>query len=353
MADSKHTPSAPMTYADAGVDTAKAGHLVQSIPTIAAQTHRPGVMGKIGAFGAFFSIPNHYKNPLLVSGTDGVGTKLLLAHQLNKHDTIGIDLVAMCANDIVCHGAEPLFFLDYYATGALDLAQSQAILTGIAAGCTQAHAALIGGETAEMPGVYDGHDYDLAGFCVGAVEADRVIDGRAVCAGDVLIALPASGPHANGYSLIRQVVAQADLDYDSPFEDSTLGDYLLKPTPLYVKPVLSLIDHLPVHGIANITGGGLFENIPRTLPDDLYAEIDQRTWTWPAIFQWLQDAGNITDHEMASSFNVGIGMVVIIKASDVAPALAHLSALGLDAWQVGTVRQKPSQDAPSVDLING
>ncbi|MCB1826777.1 MAG: phosphoribosylformylglycinamidine cyclo-ligase [Coxiellaceae bacterium] len=342
---SKQNSENGLTYQDAGVDIDKANQLVNDIKKIAKKTHRPGVVAELGGFGAFFQIPEHYQQPLLVSGTDGVGTKLKLAHLLNRHDTIGIDLVAMCVNDIICHGAEPLFFLDYYATGELDPSQSTDIIKGIGKGCELSGAALIGGETAEMPGMYNGKDYDLAGFCVGVVERSKVIDGHAVQVGDAIIALASSGPHSNGYSLIRKVVEHANANYDDAFEDSTLGEVLLTPTRLYAKSILNLIKHVDVHGIANITGGGLLENIPRCLPEGTQAVLDKNSWKRPAIFKWLQENGNISNDEMHRSFNVGVGMVVVIPNNDVETALACLKATNENAWIIGKVEssnQKPA-----------
>lgn len=334
-----------LTYQDAGVDIEKANQLVEEIKTISKKTHRPGVVSELGGFGAFFQIPEHYKQPLLVSGTDGVGTKLKLAHALNDHSTIGIDLVAMCVNDIICHGAEPLFFLDYYATGKLNPSQSLDIIKGIGKGCQLAGAALIGGETAEMPGMYQGDDYDLAGFCLGVVERNKVIDGNAVQVGDQLIALASSGPHSNGYSLIRKVVEQCGAHYDDPFEKSTLGKTLLTPTRIYAKSILTLLKNFDVHGIANITGGGLLENIPRCLPQGTKAVLDKNSWQRPPIFQWLQEQGNISDNEMHRSFNVGVGMVIAIAEHDIETALACLKTAGETAWIIGSVQSSNEKSA--------
>jgi len=338
-----------LTYQDAGVDIEKASALVDDIKTIAKKTKRPGVLEDIGGFGAFFEIPTHYKQPILVSGTDGVGTKLKLANILNRHDTIGIDLVAMCANDIICHGAEPLFFLDYYATGQLDTTQSKAILTGIGKGCELSGCALIGGETAEMPGMYQGSEYDLAGFCVGVVEKQKIIDGSQVKVGDTIIALASSGPHSNGYSLVRKVVETAGADYNDAFEDTTLGDALLTPTRLFVKSIQTLIKQINVHGIANITGGGLHENIPRCLPANTQAIIQQNSWELPRIFQWLQEKGRISDFEMQRSFNVGVGMVICVAKEDAEQALDLITATGEQAWVIGEV-QSSNQSKPSVKV---
>ena len=342
---SKSTKPDGLTYQDAGVDIEKANKLVSDIKSIASQTHRPGVIDDIGGFGAFFEIPSHYKNPLLVSGTDGVGTKLKLANALNRHDTIGIDLVAMCANDIICHGAEPLFFLDYYATGHLDLAQSKDILTGIARGCKLAGCALIGGETAEMPGMYQGKDYDLAGFCVGVVEKVKVIDGHSVQIGDTLIALASSGPHSNGYSLIRKVIEMTKASYDDAFEDKSLGEVLLTPTRIYAKPILTLLKQADVHGLANITGGGLLDNVPRFLPTGTQAMIDKNSWEWPTIFHWLQKEGNIAEAEMQRSFNLGVGMVICVSKQSADQALDLLNATDETAWVIGSVESSNDQSS--------
>ena len=336
-----------LTYQDAGVDIEKANALVADIKTIANKTQRPGVINDIGGFGAFFEIPSHYKQPILVSGTDGVGTKLKLANAMDRHDTIGIDLVAMCANDIICHGAEPLFFLDYYATGHLDPKQAKAIFTGIGEGCKLAGCALIGGETAEMPGIYQGQDYDLAGFCVGVVEKKKIIDGSHVQVGDTLIALASSGPHSNGYSLIRKVIEQSKASYDDTFEDSTLGETLLTPTRMLVRSILALLKQVDIHGIANITGGGLLENIPRFLPAGTQASIDASSWEWPAIFSWLQKQGKITDDEMQRSFNVGVGMVVSVPYDVSEKAQDLLTAAGERAWVIGRIESSNGK-SPSV-----
>lgn len=334
-----------LTYQDAGVDIEKANQLVENIKKIAKKTYRSGVVNELGGFGAFFQIPEHYQQPLLVSGTDGVGTKLKLSNTLDCYDTIGIDLVAMCVNDIICHGAEPLFFLDYYATGQLNSKQSTDIVRGIGQGCELAGAALIGGETAEMPGVYNGNDYDLAGFCVGVVERAKVIDGHTVQVGDTIIALASSGPHSNGYSLIRKIVEVASADYKDPFEKSTLGNALLTPTRIYTKSILNLLKHVDVRGIANITGGGLLENIPRCLPQGTKAILDKNSWEYPAIFKWLQEQGNISNHEMHRSFNVGVGMIVVVPEKETDIALDCLTAAGENVWVIGSVQsshQKPA-----------
>lgn len=330
---SQHT-----TYKDAGVDIDKANALVDDIKVIAKRTHRPGILAGIGGFGAMFEIPNHYKEPVLVSGTDGVGTKLKLAMECNKHDTIGIDLVAMCANDIICCGAEPLFFLDYYATGKLNTQQAKDVISGIGKGCELSGCALIGGETAEMPGMYSGDDYDLAGFCVGAVEKSRIIDGSKVHVGDQLIGIASSGPHSNGYSLIRHVIDKNNIDLDTELDGKPLKDWLLAPTKLYAKTIHALLNEVEVHALAHITGGGLTENIPRVLPEGTQAHIDYDSWQWPAIFTWLQETGHIAFEEMIKSFNVGIGMVVVVKAEQLSLALDTLSGLHETAIHIGEIR---------------
>lgn len=343
------TFSEPLTYRDAGVDISAGDAFVQAIKPLVKQTHRPGVLGGIGGFGALFELPlDRYRRPVLVSGTDGVGTKLKLAVEMQQHDTIGIDLVAMCANDILTLGAEPLFFLDYFATGKLQLDAAEAILRGIANGCQQAKAALVGGETAEMPGVYQGDDYDLAGFCVGIVEKDAIIDGSRIQAGHVMIALASSGPHSNGYSLIRHVLARGHHSLNTPLEGKPLGAWLLEPTRIYVDSVLSLMSQLPLDGLVHITGGGLVENIPRILPAGLYAQIDARSWQWPAVFSWLATHGNIPTPEMYRTFNMGVGMVVIVAPEHADRALAVLTQRGEHAWRLGTIETTPNSDAPRV-----
>lgn len=338
-----------LSYKKAGVDIERANALVSDIRQIATRTRRPGVMGSIGSFGALFEIPSHYRKPILVSGTDGVGTKLKLAIEMNKHDTIGIDLVAMCVNDVACLGAEPLFFLDYFATGRLNSAQALAILTGIGKGCELAGAALIGGETAEMPGMYHGDDYDLAGFCVGVVEKDHIIDGSQVQIGDCLIGVASSGPHSNGYSLIRKVIEKAQARLDMPFEQSTLGETLLTPTRIYIPALKALQKSLTVHAIAHITGGGLVENLPRVLPAKTKAVLQQRSWQWPPIFQWLQQQGNIETAEMARAFNIGVGLVICVNKRDADTALGVLKATGETAWVLGHIES--SDHPPSVELV--
>ena len=320
-----------LTYKDSGVDITKGNQLIEKIKPIAKSTIRPGVLAGLGGFGAMFEIPiDRYKNPVLISGTDGVGTKLMVAEMLNKHDTIGIDLVAMCVNDLIVQGAEPLFFLDYYATGSLNEEVATSVISGIGEGCIQSGCALIGGETAEMPGMYKGEEYDLAGFCVGIVEKNKIIDGSKVSAGDQLIALGSSGPHSNGYSLIRKV-----LEKSKP--SSSQLNSLIEPTKIYVKSILSLIQNLPVHAISHITGGGLLENIPRVLPKHLAANLDQNSWELPQIFKWLQSEGNIDTMEMYRVLNCGVGMVVIVPKALSGEAIKILKSCGENAWLIGEV----------------
>ena len=326
-----------LNYKEAGVDIEQANALVADIRKIAARTRRPGVLGNIGSFGALFEIPPRYRQPVLVSGTDGVGTKLKLAVEMNKHDTIGIDLVAMCVNDVACLGAEPLFFLDYFATGRLDSSQALAILTGIGKGCEIAGAALIGGETAEMPGLYQDQDYDLAGFCVGAVEKDQVIDGSEVQIGDCLIAIASSGPHSNGYSLIRKVLSNVQAPLTRTFGQSTLGETLLTPTRIYIPALKALQKTVRVHAIAHITGGGLIDNLPRVLPPHTQALIESQSWEIPEIFQWLEEQGQIARTEMWRAFNMGVGMVISIARRDADTALDTLRASGESAWILGHI----------------
>ena len=338
-----------MSYRAAGVNIEAGNRLVERIRPHAARTLRPGVIGSLGGFGALFELPlDRYRQPVLVSGADGVGTKLKLALELNRHDTIGIDLVAMCANDIVVAGAEPLFFLDYYATGRLDVDIAEAVVAGIATGCKMAGAALTGGETAEMPGIYDGSDYDLAGFCVGVVEKERLIDGCRVNPGDVVIGIAASGPHSNGYSLIRKILQKSGARLDAKFENGSLGEALLTPTRIYVKSLLQLIDTVDVHAMAHITGGGLPENLPRVLPAGRIAVIDTRSWQRPAIFDWLQKYGAVENAEMYRTFNCGIGMVVCVARDDQDLALRKLHDLGESAWVIGDV--VAGDGAPHIEL---
>jgi phosphoribosylformylglycinamidine cyclo-ligase len=326
-----------LNYRAAGVDIDAGDALVEAIKPLAARTRREGMLDNLGGFGALFEIPSGYRQPVLVSGTDGVGTKLKLAIESGIHDTIGIDLVAMCANDIIVQGAEPLFFLDYYATGKLDNSIATAVIAGIAEGCVQAGAALIGGETAEMPGMYAEEDYDLAGFCVGVVEKDRLITGKETQPGDALIALGSTGPHSNGYSLVRKVIEVTDARLDQAFGDSTLGQALMKPTRIYVKSILTLLESIKVNSIAHITGGGLPGNLPRVLPDNCKAVINTKSWQWPAVFSWLQDGGNIETSEMYRTFNCGVGMVLAVPSDAANQAIALLEQAGETAWQIGEI----------------
>lgn len=339
-----------LSYSDAGVDIDAGNDLVEQIKPLAARTKRPGVIAGLGGFGALFEVPlDRYKEPLLVSGTDGVGTKLRLAMQMEKHDTIGIDLVAMCVNDLIVQGAEPLFFLDYYATGKLDNATAVSVVDGIATGCEQAGAALIGGETAEMPGMYEEGDYDLAGFSVGIVEKSEVIDGSKVKAGDVLIGMASSGPHSNGYSLIRKILEVSGADINSDLNGKPLGQQLLEPTRIYVKPLLVLMQALPVHALAHITGGGLTENLPRVLPNHTEAEIVRDSWQWPAVFEWLQQQGNVKEEEMVRTFNCGVGMVVVVAEEHAEKAISLLNEQGEQAWKLGTITAS-EQETPNVSF---
>ncbi len=330
--------SKPLSYRDAGVDIDAGNALVERIKPAVKTTLRPGVVTGLGGFGGLFRLdPDRYRRPVLVSGTDGVGTKLMLARMLGRHDTIGIDLVAMCVNDILACGAEPLFFLDYFATGRLELDQAQQVIEGIADGCRQAGCALIGGETAEMPGMYGDGDYDLAGFTVGVVEEDAIIDGAQIRAGHRLLGLSSSGPHSNGYSLIRKVLERSGADPASDLDGRTLGEALLAPTRIYVRTVLELLERQPIHGIAHITGGGITENIVRVLPDDLGIEVDTSAWRRPPVFDWLQDAGGIEPSEMLRTFNCGIGLVLVVP-EDAADAVAGAArALGEDCTDIGVV----------------
>ncbi|HKV96521.1 MAG TPA: phosphoribosylformylglycinamidine cyclo-ligase [Gammaproteobacteria bacterium] len=328
----------PLTYRDAGVDIDAGDTLVERIAPAAARTHRPEVLGGIGGFGALVEIPAGYHHPVLVSGTDGVGTKLKLAVESSRHDGIGIDLVAMCVNDIVVAGAEPLFFLDYYASGKLDVDIAQSVITGIARGCELAGCALVGGETAELPGMYQGKDYDLAGFAVGVVEKSRILDGRAVKAGDAVIGLASSGPHANGYSLIRKVLQQSGAKLEQRIDGRALIEVLLAPTRIYVKTLLALMKEIPLHALAHITGGGLLENIPRVLPAGLGVELNSKSWPRPPIFDWLAREGNIAEREMYRTFNMGLGMVLCVAPADAERILARLKRADEPAWRIGEVR---------------
>ncbi len=331
-------PRASLTYRDAGVDIDAGDALVDAIKPIAASTNRPGVLAGIGGFGALFQVPpGRYREPVLVASTDGVGTKLKLAIELKRHDTIGIDLVAMCVNDVVVQGAEPLFFLDYFATGRLDNTLAQSVIAGIGEGCRQAGAALIGGETAEMPGMYQNEDYDLAGFCVGVVEKSAIIDGSAVKPNDTLIGLASTGAHSNGYSLIRKILQVRKTKLDQTLDGRALGEVLLAPTRIYVRSLLALMQAMPLHAAAHITGGGLPGNVPRVLPAGTRAVLDSRAWRRPAVFNWLQENGNVDDAEMHRTFNCGLGMVLAVDPADAERALALLAQHGETASIVGHI----------------
>lgn len=326
-----------LSYKDAGVDIDAGNALVENIKGAVKRTTRPEVMGGLGGFGSICQLPTGYKEPVLVAGTDGVGTKLRLAIDLQKHDTVGIDLVAMCVNDLIVQGAEPLFFLDYYATDKLDVDVASAVVSGIADGCVLSGCALVGGETAEMPGMYHKGDYDIAGFCVGVAEKSRVIDGTKVAAGDQLIALASSGAHSNGFSLIRKVLEVNNTDTNELLNGKSIGDHLIEPTKIYVKSVLELLKQVDVHALSHITGGGFWENIPRVLPESAQAIVDGDSWQWPEIFNWLQDKGNITTHEMYRTFNCGVGMIIVVPADAVAQSIEILTAHGENAWHIGEI----------------
>jgi len=337
-----------ISYKDAGVDIEAGNQLVDSIKHIAKATHQPGVLSGLGGFGALFELPmQDYKQPVLVSCTDGVGTKLRLAIDAKKHDTVGIDLVAMCANDLIVQGAKPLFFLDYYATGKLDVAVAKEVIKGIGDGCLQSSMALVGGETAEMPGMYDKADFDLAGFCVGIVDKENILDGSQVKAGDTLIALASSGPHSNGYSLIRKVLEKQDKPETIKLDGQSLIDVLLTPTRIYVKTILSLLQSHKIHGIAHITGGGLTENLPRIMPNNTQAIINTNSWKLPAVFHWLQQEGNIATEEMRRTFNCGVGMVLCVDAQQANPCVDTLNNMGEQAWILGQL-ETSEQSEPHV-----
>ena len=338
-------PSKSLTYRDAGVDIDAGDELVENIKPYARKTMRPEVLAGIGGFGALCGIPAKYREPVLVSGTDGVGTKLKLAFELDRHDTIGIDLVAMSVNDILVQGAEPLFFLDYFACGKLDVATATQVVKGIAAGCEQAGCALIGGETAEMPGMYPAGEYDLAGFAVGVVEKSKIIDGKSIAAGDAVLGLAASGAHSNGYSLIRRIIARNKIDLSSQIDGKTLSDLILAPTRIYVKSMLKLMAELPVKGLAHITGGGIVDNVPRILPEHLTARLTRASWPLPPLFAWLQRQGNVADDEMLRVFNCGIGMVVIVAAEHAQRAGEALRAAGETVWPIGRIETRNKNEA--------
>lgn len=343
MTETSTSPATPsLSYKDAGVDIDAGNALVDRIKHVAKRTTRPEVLGGLGGFGALCELPAGYTHPVLVSGTDGVGTKLRLAMDLGKHDTIGIDLVAMCVNDLIVAGAEPLLFLDYYATGKLDVDIAANVVTGIGAGCELAGCALVGGETAEMPGMYEGSDYDLAGFCVGVVEKADILDGSKVAEGDMLLGLASSGPHSNGYSLIRKILEVSNASLTDTVDGQPLGDALMAPTRIYVKSLLSMMrdTDIPVHALSHITGGGLLENIPRVLPDTLAAHVDLATWQRPEVFNWLQAQGNVSETEMHRVLNCGIGMVIVVPQADAERAMSHLQAQGETVYQIGQIIQR-------------
>ena len=340
QSDSNKSSSQSLSYRDAGVDIDAGAELIEQIKPHVARTMRPEVMGGLGGFGALFEIPlDRYKQPVLVSGTDGVGTKLKLALQMNRHDTIGIDLVAMCVNDILVLGAEPLYFLDYYATGKLDNTVAADVIKGIAEGCHQAGAALTGGETAEMPGMYGEGDYDLAGFCVGIVEKQAIIDSSKVAVGDKLIGIASSGPHSNGYSLIRKVLEVSQADLNQACGEQTLGEALLAPTRIYVKSIHAVLKQVDVHAMSHITGGGLLENLPRVMPENTRASLQASAWEMPEVFKWLQQAGNIKTQEMYRTFNCGIGMVLAVAEQDLQATLDALQNAGEQAFVLGDITE--------------
>lgn len=344
------TAKQSISYRDAGVDIDAGNALIERIKPLAKATLRQGVLTEVGGFGGLFGIDtDKYTDPVLVSGTDGVGTKLKLAFEMDRHDTIGIDLVGMCVNDIIVQGAEPLFFLDYFATGKLSIDQAESVIKGIADGCTRSGCALLGGETAEMPGMYGAGEYDLAGFCVGIVNRDKIIDGSGIKSGDAIIGLASSGPHSNGYSLIRKIIEVGQHSLDQPFSDTTLGNALLEPTRLYIRSLLALMDEITVEGMAHITGGGLLENLPRVMPQQTVANIDTGSWQWPAIFQWIQTEGNVETDEMYRTFNCGIGMCVIVKPDLADQAIQLLTDSGEQAHLIGSIAEHDSE-TPFVDL---
>jgi phosphoribosylformylglycinamidine cyclo-ligase len=337
--------SQSLSYRDAGVDIDAGDSLVEKIKPFAKRTMRPEVLGDLGGFGALVEISQKYRQPVLVSGTDGVGTKLKLAFEWDQHDTVGIDLVAMSVNDILVQGAEPLFFLDYFACGKLDVERAAAVIKGIAAGCEQSGCALIGGETAEMPGMYPDGEYDLAGFAVGVVEKEQVINGRSIVAGDIVLGLASNGIHSNGYSLVRKIIERAQPELDAEFENGkTLRQAIIAPTRLYVKPVLAALKQFTIKGMAHITGGGISENVPRILPDNTVAAIDVQSWPLPKLFQWLQQAGQVDIQEMYRTFNCGIGMVMIVDAADAVAVQHFLQQQGETVYQIGTIRTRQGDE---------
>jgi len=333
------TASKQSGYESAGVSITRGDRFLSRIRSCVKETHGPEVLAELGGFGALFDLSAiTYRQPVLVSGTDGVGTKSTLAIELDRHNTIGLDLVAMCVNDILVQGAEPLFFLDYFACSTLNVDTASEVVKGIAQGCTIADCALVGGETAEMPGMYQPGEYDLAGFCVGVVEKDHIITGAAVTQDDILIALPSSGPHANGYSLIRKILRDSNTGLTDKLDDNVFADILLAPTRIYKKTVFSLLGEVKINAISHITGGGLIENLPRVIPEGLYVDIDAHSWQWPDIFKWLQEMGNIDTQEMYRTFNCGVGMVLVVNAADVEKTLKMLDEIGEHGWVIGSVR---------------
>jgi phosphoribosylformylglycinamidine cyclo-ligase len=348
MPTDKPAASPGLTYRDAGVDIDAGDALVDRIKPFARRTMRPGVLAGIGGFGALFEVPKNYREPVLVSGTDGVGTKLKLAFQLNRHDTVGVDLVAMSVNDILTLGAEPLFFLDYYACGRLDVASAADVVKGIATGCERAGCALIGGETAEMPGMYPAGEYDLAGFAVGVVEKSKIIDGSTIAEGDVVLGLASDGIHSNGYSLVRKVIDVSGTDLSMSLGGKPLAELILTPTRIYVKPVLALLKEVAVKGMAHITGGGIVENVPRVLTDNLTAEIQRSAWPVTDLFGWLQKAGNVPEDEMLRVFNCGIGLVMVVAPADADRAMSMLTQAGEQVWRIGTIRARAAGEAQTI-----
>ncbi|HCB68144.1 MAG TPA: phosphoribosylformylglycinamidine cyclo-ligase [Methylophilaceae bacterium] len=346
--DNEKKDNQSISYKDAGVDIEAGDQLVERIKPFAKKTMRGEVLGGIGGFGSLFEVPKKYKEPILVSGTDGVGTKLKLAFELNKHDTVGIDLVAMSVNDILVQGAEPLFFLDYFACGKLDVETASQVIKGIAEGCAQSGCALVGGETAEMPGMYPEGEYDLAGFAVGVVEKSEIINGKTIQPGDVVIGLASSGAHSNGYSLIRKIISNEKADFLGPFDGKTLKDIVMEPTRLYVKSILKLKETIEIKGMAHITGGGITENIPRILEEDLMAEIQSSSWPLPKLFQWLQEKGNIPNAELYRTFNCGIGMAIVMDRKDVAKAKQILQEFNETVYEIGVIRKRESNENPTM-----
>lgn len=344
-ANNPATQGAELSYRDAGVDIAAGDQLVENIKPFAKRTMRPEVLNGIGGFGGLVEISKKFKEPVLVSGTDGVGTKLKLAFELNIHNTVGIDLVGMSVNDILVQGAEPLFFLDYFACGKLDVAAATEVIKGIAQGCEQSGCALIGGETAEMPGMYPAGEYDLAGFAVGVVEKANIITGQDIQPGDIVLGMASNGAHSNGYSLVRKIIERSQPDLNAPFDgERTLCDVIMAPTRIYVKPLLALMQSLTIKGMAHITGGGISENVPRVLPDQVVADIDRLSWEMPKLFHWLQAQGNVAAQEMYRTFNCGIGMVVIVAAADADQAVSQLQAAGEQVSKIGVIRARVADE---------